>query len=372
MTNRRLKIVLLIILIIAIGILVKSCARVAKPQTSEGAPVDVILTSTKNMPYVIELPAVAESSQVVSVKSLVTGQITKVACDDGQFVATNDLLFEIDARSFEYQLDAAKAALARDQSSLAYARVEEARYRDLFNKKAVSQEQYQQTLTNLETLQATVESDQAAINSAALQIEYSKILAPIDGRLGEVLIDEGNIIEANSVNPLVVINTISPINITFSLPAEDLDLIKKFMDSKDLVVGIKTSAGREIQDGKIIFIDNNIDITSGTIKLKALFPNDDKSLWPGQFIRIELKIYNQQDAVIIPAKAINLNQNGKYVFVVDKDNKAQIREVEIGFSNDNYSVITKGLAVGEQIVINGQLRLSSGSAVVPTVVAEEF
>ncbi|MCC8369702.1 MAG: efflux RND transporter periplasmic adaptor subunit [Rickettsia endosymbiont of Oxypoda opaca] len=223
-----------------------------------------------------------------------------------------------------------------------------------------------QMLTNMNVFKAAIGADEALIENAKLQIEYSKITAPISGRLGEILLDEGNLVQANITN-LVVINTISPIYISFSVPAQYLSLLQK----SKVPITLKTALGEEITNCEIVFIDNTIDILSGTIKLKALFPNSDELLWPGQFVRISLNINNETDALIVPNKAVQINAQGSYVFVVGEDNKANIRDVTIDFADDNYTVISSGLAEGERIVVNGQLRLFNGAEVNAKVIQEE-
>ena len=339
---------------------------------NQGVPVDTISVMQKNMPYIIELAGRAESYKTIEVKSLVAGQIIKVNCNEGQSVKINDLLFEIDSRNLKHQLEQAEANLLRDKIQLENAQKEESRYRTLFSQKAVSEEQYLQAKTTMNALKATVAADEAIIETAKLQLEYSKILAPIDGRLGEITFDAGNIVEIDTASPMVTINQISPIYITFSVPEQYLGSIRKSQETKGLLVIITTSSGEEIKDGEIVFIDNTIDVTSGTIKLKALFPNVNEILWPGQFVRLSLTIYDKQDAITIPTKALQINQKGQYVFVIGQDNKAEIRNITIDFSNDDYAVIAKGLQVGEKVVTNGQLRLSEGVLVNPKELQEGF
>ncbi len=220
----------------------------------------------------------------------------------------------------------------------------------------------------MKVLKAAIESDEAMIANAKLQIEYSKISAPIDGRAGEILLHEGNLVDVNSIRPLVIINKISPIYVSFSVPEQHLNSLLRSKESDDLIVSIETSSGQKIKDGKIVFIDNNIDIASGTIKLKALMPNENEILWPGQFVKVFLNVYNKKNALVIPTKAIQINQNGSFVFVINQNNKVSIRNIKIEFSDDNYAVVTKGLSIGETIVINGQLRLSQDKLVIPTLI----
>ncbi|WP_342270416.1 efflux RND transporter periplasmic adaptor subunit [Rickettsia endosymbiont of Orchestes rusci] len=364
--KQSLLLILLALLILTVIIWFIRDHITGKKIISVGAPVDIVLVTKKDMLHMIELAGLTESYKSVEVKPLVTGQIIKVNFKDGELAQAGEILFEIDPRSFQYNLEEAEANLLRDQAQFENAQKEELRYRNLFAENAVSEEQYMQMLTNMNVFKAATDADEALIEDAKLQIEYSKITAPISGRLGEILLDEGNLVQANITN-LVVINTISPIYISFSVPAQYLSLLQK----SKVPITLKTALGEEITDGEIVFIDNTIDILSGTIKLKALFPNSEELLWPGQFVRILLNINNKTDALIVPNKAVQINDQGSYVFVVEEDNKANIRDVTIDFADDNYTVISSGLAEGERIVINGQLRLFDGTQVNAKVIQEE-
>ena len=362
---------LLIIILILAGILLviwsMNYSKVAKTPEPLAA-VDVVQVIQKDTPYIIALAGTTEVYKTGEVKSLVNGHIVKVHFQEGENVKEGDLLFEIDSRNFEYQLRQAEANLSRDQVQLENAEKEEQRYHDLFAQNAVSEEQYLQVLTNMKVLKAAIESDEAMIANAKLQIEYSKISAPIDGRAGEILLHEGNLVDVNSIRPLVIINKISPIYVSFSVPEQHLNSLLRSKESDDLIVSIETSSGQKIKDGKIVFIDNNIDMSSGTIKLKALMPNENEILWPGQFVKVFLNVYNKKNALVIPTKAIQINQNGSFVFVINQNNKVSIRNIKIEFSDDNYAVVTKGLSIGETIVINGQLRLAQDKLVIPTLI----
>ncbi len=301
---------------------------------------------------------------------MVNGHLININFEEVQTLKANDLLFEIDSRNFENQLKTAEAGLLRDKSQLENAEKEEQKYRNLLAQKAVSQEQYLQMLTNMNVLKASVSADEAVIENARLQVEYTKILAPIDGRAGESIFHTGDLIEANSASPMVVINKISPMYVSFSVPEQHLSVLRSAKDADDLLVTIKTSSGEEVKGGKVVFIDNTIDITNGTIKLKALFPNTDEILWPGQFVKVYINVNNKKDALVVPTKAVQMNQEGAYVFVIGQDNKAEIRKVTVDFANDNCTVISEGLKKEEQVVINGQLRVSSGAEVIPTYIQE--
>lgn len=326
------------------------------------APVEVTKVIKKDAPYVIELAGEAQSYQSIDIKSQVTGQILNINFDDGQEVTAGTVLYEIDARPFQNQLQQAEANLLSDNYNLENATKEEARYRKLYQEKAVSEEQYSQMLTNMNMLKAAVERDKAIIADANLQIEYSKITAPFDGKLSESIPSSGDLVQANATT-LVTLNTISPIYVSFSVPEEHLNKLSNSYKSNDLSLIVKTSNDLEIKDGQIIFIDNTIDTNSGTIKVKATLPNEDEVLCPGQFVRVSLTVYIEKDALIVPSKAIQTNDQGPYVFTV-KDNKAVIRNVEIAFASDDFTIIKSGVEEGEIIVTNGQLRLNNNTEVV--------
>lgn len=318
---------------------------------------------TQDMPFILQLTGTNEASENVSVTSQVTGQIIAVNFVQGQNVKKGDILFQIDKRPFEYQLEQAQANLHRDEALLINAQKEEKRYYNLLKEKAVSEEQYQQMLANLNSLKATIEADKAAIDNAKLQIEYSNITAPIDGKTGELLIDIGNLIQANSPNPLVTIRKFSPIYVNFSAPEQFLPGILKSYANNELEVSIKTSLNEIIKDGQIIFIDNQVDQPTSTIKLKASFDNKDELLWPGQPTKLSLKIFVRKNAITIPTKAVQINQNGPFVFVINDENRTEIRKIKIDFSDDTIIVVSEGLKENEVIVTNGQLKLSNKTLV---------
>jgi len=320
-------------------------------------PVETTLIKEKTVPFIIELPARAEVYNTVAIKSLVTGQLEKINFKAGDDVKAGDVLFELDERNFKYQLDQANANLLKDQASLENAIQEEQRYKKLVTNKVVSLEQYQQILTNKNVLIAQIEGDKANIENAQLQLDNSKIKASIDGKLGEIFVNIGDIIQANNPTTMVIINQISPLYITFALPEKYVN-----EDKQKFEVIIKTNNGEEIKDGKIVFIDNNIDNTTNSLKLKALISNKDFKLWPGTFVKVLLKLYNEEQAIVIPTKAIQNNQDGAFVFVVN-NNIAEIRKIKIKFTYGQEAVITEGLQKGEKIVTDGQIHLINGSRV---------
>lgn len=360
----RTKLPAIVLSLAALAVLVMSYGKkTGKPNKDMPVAVSVVRVVKKTVPYTLDLAGTTEAYKNIAVQSLVTGRISKVYFDDGQSVQQGDLLFQIDDRDFRYLLAQAEANLLRDQVSLLNAIKEEERYRSLLAERAVSLEEYEQRLTNKDSLNAAVMADNAAIMNAKLQIEHSKIVAPTDGKVGAALVDEGSIVYSNSATTLVVINRIAPIYVALSVPEQYLGTMLKSQDSNDLSVHLKTAEGDIAGSGQVDFIDNTIDASTGTIKVRALFPNLDEALWPGQFVKVSLLLYDINDALVIPDKAVQTNQKGQYVFVVGSDGKVEIRSVEVEFSGGGYSVAKSGLKEDEIVVTTGQLRLVAGSKV---------
>jgi multidrug efflux system membrane fusion protein len=332
------------------------------PQSNKVA-VEFVEAKEQNTPKIIELPGNIEPYITVDIRSRVDGQIMTVNFKEGQNVKKGDLLFQLDSRGFVDQLNKAQAQLESDLAKLTNAQAEEKRYGQLLGQEVVSVEAYQQKLTNLNTTQATIDSDKADIKNAQLQIDYSNITSPVDGKTGPILLKEGNMVKANDTNSLVSINTISPIYCSFSVSEKYLDVIKNSKANNLLKLVVKTNKDAEISNGEILFIDNQINEGTGTIKVKGLIPNTDEVLWPGESVQVYLQLYSKENAIIIPDKAVQIGPNGQYVFVIDKDNKAKIRNIEIDFTNGGYTVIAGGLKAGEKIVTNGQIRLQDGTEV---------
>jgi membrane fusion protein, multidrug efflux system len=228
----------------------------------------------------------------------------------------------------------------------------------------VSQEQYEQIRTNADALEAVVEADKAAVENARVQLSYCYIYSPIDGQAGSLLVNEGNLVRVNDATPLVVINQVTPINVTFSVPEQNLADIRRHMATGSLKVDARFQGdeGRPEQ-GNLAFIDNTVDRTTGTIKLKAEFKNADRRLWPGQFINVALTLSTQSDAVVVPSEAIQVGQEGQHVFVVKPDNSVEVRPVVVARTDEGETIIANGLQPGEKIVREGQFLLGPGSRI---------
>jgi multidrug efflux system membrane fusion protein len=274
------------------------------------------------------------------------------------------LLFTIDPCPFEAVLKQAEANLARDAAQLQNAREQARRYAELVKKQYVSQEQYDQIRTNADALEAVVDADKAAVENAKVQLSYCYIYSPIDGQVGTLLVNEGNLVRVNDAAALVVINQIIPINVTFSVPEQHLADIKRHMAAGTLRVdaGFPSDEGRPEQ-GSLAFVDNAVDRTTGTIKLKAEFKNAARRLWPGQFINVALTLSTQSDAVVIPSEAVQVGQEGQHVFIVKPDKTVEVRPVTVGRTTEGEAIIAKGLQAGEQVVREGQFLLGPGSRI---------
>jgi multidrug efflux system membrane fusion protein len=339
----------------------------------------------KDVPIDIQAVGTVEASSTVTVRAQVNGELVKVSFREGDFVKKGDELFKVDARNYEAQLNQAQANLAKNEAALTqieanlardiaqqkYAQSEAARNTSLLEKRLVSKEQAEQSNANAEAAAATVRADQAAIQSAQAAIEaakaeiasarvmlsYTNIRSPLDGRTGNVVIQQGNIIGPNT--DLTTIKQLEPIYITFSIPETQLASVKK---GQTVTVSLQDSPPSQEQ-GKLFFIDNGVDPTTGTILVKAIFRNNGHKLWPGQFVRVILQFGTKTDALIVPSEAVQTGQDGSFVFVVKPDKTVESRPVVPGMRVDGGLVIDKGLAFGETVVTEGQLRLAPGNHV---------
>ena len=330
----------------------------------EAVPVLTATAEQKSVPIRIRAVGNTEAFSTVSVKSQVTGVLMKAHFQEGQTVKRGQLLFTIDPRPFEAVLKQAEATMARDLAQLKNAREQVRRYAELVQKQYVSQEQYDQIRTNADAMEAVVEADKAAVENAKVQLSYCYIYSPIEGQVGSLLVNEGNLVRVNDGTPLVVINQIAPVHVTFAVPEQHLADIKRHTVTGKLVVEARFASdeGRPEQ-GSLAFIDNAVDRVTGTIKLKAEFKNTERRLWPGQFINVALTLTTQPGAIVIPSEAVQVGQEGQHVFVVKPDKTVEVRPVTVSMTNEGEAVIGKGLAGGEQVVREGQFLLGSGSRV---------
>lgn len=332
-------------------------------------PVSIAVVQEKSVPLRLQAIGNVEAFATVALKARVDGQIVSVDFQEGKAVKKGDVLFRIDPRPFEATLRQAQAAHARDSAQRDQARSQERRYLELLEKNFVSKEAYAQIRTNADTAEAQMRASQAAIENARLNVEYSTIRSPIDGYAGRVLLQNGNMVKANDTNPLVVVNQVQPIYTTFSVPEQSLPLIRRQMAGGTLAVEVSPpssdhASGRPIATGKLSFVDNNVDMTTGTIRLKASFENRDGALWPGQFVTVSLRLQEQDDALVVPSEAVQTGPNGQFVYVLKPDMSAVMRPVTVARTVGAESIIAKGLAKAEKVVTRGQLRIVPGTKVV--------
>jgi len=358
------------ILALCLLLLLAGCSGDKEAKKKDGkdknkpVPVTVAVSSRKDMPVEVEGIGTVEPFASVGVKSLVAGVLDKVNFREGDPVKAGDLLFAIDPRPFVARLSQAKAALAKDRAALDNARRQAERYTPAAAKGYVSEEQADQAQTSVSTLTALVQADEAAVESARLDLGNCSIRSPLTGYAGGLQVDQGNLVKASADEPLVTINQVTPIKVSFTLPEQTLPELKKHLSARTLEV-LATLPGNTAKplSGKLSFLDNTVDPTTGTIRLKATFANPDRSLWPGQFVNVRLLLTIRKDATVVPAQAVQTGQAGAYLYVVKKDQTVEQRPVTVAFSVGNDSVIASGLAVGETVVTDGQLRLTPGAAI---------
>jgi multidrug efflux system membrane fusion protein len=327
-------------------------------------PVVVAEALQKTVPVQVRTIGSVEPYATVSIKARVGGELQKVNFKEGQDVTKGDLLFVIDPRTWEAALKESQAKLARDKALANKARTDARRYAELVQKEFVSREQYEQAGATAESLQATVQADEKAVESARLQVSYCYIHAPLTGRTGNLLADQGNLIKADADKAMVVINQVQPIYVSFSVPEQYLPEIKKYMDAGQVKVeAIIAADEKNPAAGLLTFINNTVDVATGTILLKATFDNRDKRLWPGQFVNTVMTLTTEPDVVVVPSQAIQTGQQGQFIFVIKPDLTAETRPVVVGRSLDGEVVIKQGVQAGEIVVTDGQLRLVPGAKV---------
>jgi len=325
----------------------------------------VVVAQAVQKPVPVTLRAVGNvvPHTTVTVRARVGGVLAQVHFREGEDVAEGRILFTLDLAPLEAQLREAEANLARTSAQLANARREAARYRELFQRGLVSQSQYDQIATTAAALEATVRAERAAVENARLQVAYGRIKAPITGRAGALQVHAGDLIQA-SQTPLVAINQIQPIDVGFALPEQHLPEVQRYRSEGTLAVAaLAPSTGRELGRGELSFIDNRVDPTTGTIQLKASFPNADGQLWPGQFVDVALALRVDPAATVVPVAAVQAGQDGRFVFVVRADQTVELRRVTVAREAGGEAVIAEGVAPGDTVVVEGQLRLAPGATV---------
>src|SRR6202142_4082080 len=325
-------------------------------------PVTAATVEQKAVPYEIHAIGNIVEYAGVNVRSQVGGYLSKIHFQKGQFVKKGAILFTIDPRPYQASLMQAEGALAKDQAQLTNARADEHRYAELVTKGYISKQQYEQSQAAANALEAVVKADQAAVEYAKVQLSFCYIHAPISGRLGDILIDEGNLVKAADDNKfLVTIRQMQPIYVSFSVPEKTLGEIKKYMVSKQLSINVYADKGdTKPEKGILSFVDNTVDPTTGTIRLKGTLKNEAERLWPGQLVNVISSFFIQSDAFTMPSQAIQSGQHGQYVYIIKDDLTTDIRPVVVSRTYGNDSIIEKGLKPGEKVVTDGQLRIVTG------------
>lgn len=368
-----------------------------------GGPVPVVTTHAqmKSVPLIIPAVGTVEALSTVQIRAQVTGQLSDILFTEGQDVRKGQTLFVIDPRPFEAALKQAEAVLARDTATAKNAQSQQARFEDLYKRGLIARDQYETQTATASASQATLAADQAAVETARLNLQYTKIMAPISGRAGAVSLHVGDLVRANDTNPLLVINQMSPIYVTFSVPGRYLTDIRRFQaqrplqtqaavqgtpsnqppavipspassrdaegtsgtDQKGPAAPLPGSQPAPVENGAVSFIDNAVDPSTGTIKLKATFPNNSHVLWPGLFVQVSLRLTADANAVVVPAAAVQESQQGQYVYVIKPDHTAELRNVTVERQQGEEMVIAQGLSAGEEVVTDGHLRLTPGARV---------
>jgi multidrug efflux system membrane fusion protein len=339
-------------------------SRRARQFQNQPAPVLVARAVTTDVPVYLDAVGTTRALNTVTVRAQVGGQIIRVAFREGQDVKKGEVLAEIDPRTYQATLDQAVAKKAQDEATLANARIDLERYNRLVAANSGSKQQADTQKATVAQLEAQVQSDQAAIDNARTMLSYTKITAPIDGRTGLRLIDEGNLVQAGDTTGIVVITQLKPISVLFNLPQQQFPQVSKASAQGPVAVEAAAADGRTIVDrGTLSVFDNQMDQTTGTIRMKAEFPNANLQLWPGQFVNIRLLAETLKQVVTVPTAAVQRGPNGAFVFVVDGESKVAVRPVTVAQQDDTRAVISNGVNADEQVVTTGFTRLANGTRV---------
>jgi membrane fusion protein, multidrug efflux system len=339
----------------------------ARGNTGQPMPVSVATAKVQDMPVYLTGLGSVSAFNTVSVKTRVDGQLVKVAFKEGQHVNKGDLLAVIDPRPYQVALEQQQATLFKDQAQLRDAQLNYQRYKGLLQESgAMSQQQVDTQQATVDQLEGTVRTDQANIDNAKLNLSYCNITAPVSGRIGLRLVDPGNMVHASDTTAMLVITQLQPIAVLFTLPEDSLPSVQKQMGQRSLPVEAYSRDDQtKLESGTLLTIDNQIDQTTGTAKLKAVFANKDEQLWPNQFVNVRMLLETRKKATIIPAAAIQRGPQGNFVYVVKPDKTVDVREVQVALTQNNSSAISSGISAGDIVVTDGQDKLQAGSKVEP-------
>jgi multidrug efflux system membrane fusion protein len=349
---------------LVLGATVAGCDKKASaPLERPPAPVTVAAATTEDVPFYIDAVGRITAREVVSVQPQVSGRIVKIHFTDGADVKAGEVLFSIDARPFQAQLNQAEANLAEAQAALNLAKTNFARVENITDPRAVSRQDYDTKRNAVDIAEAQVRQNRAAVERARLDLEYCTIRAPIDGRAGQRLVDVGNIVSANS-RALLVVQRLDPIYADFTVTEHDLSAVQRNMARRALrtEVSLPDETG-EPRLGKLTFLDSAVQEGTGTVKLRATIPNADRRFWPGRFVKVRLVLDSRPQAVLVPASAPQMSANGSFVYVVKQDSTAELRPVKLGQRQGDFVVVDEGLKSGERVVVRGQLGVTPGGKV---------
>jgi multidrug efflux system membrane fusion protein len=326
--------------------------------------VTVATAVRQDVPVTLKAIGSVEASNTVKVRARVGGELMRVAFNEGQAVRPGDLLFTLDARSYESALQSAQADSARGAAQAASAQAREQRYAELIGKDFVTRQDFDEAKANAAALRATLQAHAAAVRNARLNLSYCTIRAPISGRTGTLLARQGNLVSANDPNPLVVIQQLVPIQVGFAVPEQRLPEIRRYSGEGTLRVQVTANGDNTgVREGVLAFIDNTVDRNTGTILLKATFPNEDQALWPGQFVDVALVLTTLKDAVVVPTQAVQKGQRGDFVYLVKPDQTVGMQPVTVALALESQVLVSQGVQPDDRVVTDGQLRLFPGAKV---------
>ncbi len=327
------------------------------------APVTVAPAQSHDVPLYIDAVGKIAAREVVSIQPQVSGRITQIHFTDGAEVKVGDLLFTIDPRPYQAQLQQAEANLAQAEAGLSLAKITFARVESVSDPRAVSRQEYDTKKSAVESAEALVKQNRAALESARINLDYCKIRAPINGRTGQRAVDVGNVVAANS-GSLLVIQRLDPIYADFTITENELSAVQRNMAKRSLRVEVRLpDETADAREGELTFLDNTIQEGTGTVKLRATLANGDRRFWPGRFAKVRLVLDTRRDAVSVPAEAPQLSAQGSFVFIVKNDSSAELRPVKLGQRHGDAIVVEEGVKVGEQVVVKGHLGVTPGGKV---------
>jgi membrane fusion protein, multidrug efflux system len=352
---------------LAIALMLAACSHGEAPTAQKLPPIPVLVAKAERITVPRELHAIGtvQAYSTVDVKAQIGGEIVGVQFREGQEVSKGQLLFTIDPRPFEAALDEAQANLAKTVAQNAMAEADSRRWQTMYKVHAASSQQFDQANATAAEVQASVAADKAAVKTAELNLQYTRITSPVDGRAGKLNLNLGNIVKANADTAMVVINQIKPIFVQFAMPESDLPEIRRHLETNNSLTVLANPPNQTDQPsiGTLSFIDNSVDSTTGTIQFKGLFPNRDERLWPGQFVDVTLTLEQRPNTIVVPSQAVQSGQNGTYVFIVEPNMTVQIQPVKAGATLEGKTVIEHGLQGQETVVTDGQMLLVPGATV---------